>query len=203
MAEPRRLICSRCEYQAPWMEFRGEEGGRAPRCPRCGSDTIRFADYEPSTYGGLTADQWELVRELAARELRSGLLLTGQKEELEAIVGVAEEVALPAITAIDEVGVFGFLEEATAALQQEEAAGELSEEDWPEDARAELLAAVAEAPDALRETLVELVDGLCEALSEREAALVASVALASGLGGELERDTEAGDGVDANPGDEG
>src|SRR5437588_896498 len=129
MAEARRLICSHCEYQAPWMEFGfrqsgagqpegpREESASGARCPQCGSDAIRFADYEPSTYGGLTAEQWELVRELAAREARTGLLLAGQKEELETIVAVAEETALPAIAAIDEVGAFGYLEEATEALE--------------------------------------------------------------------------------------
>src|SRR5947209_4126645 len=137
MAEPRRLICSDCEYQAPWTEFSvGEGGAQEPRCPKCGGKSIRYADYEPSTYGGLTAEQWELVRELATRELRTGLTLAGQREELEAITAVADEVALPAIVAIDEVGVFGFLEEATATLEEEtQQERETEGEDWVEHAQ--------------------------------------------------------------------
>jgi len=193
MAESRRLICSNCEYQAPGSSFAGEDA--SPRCPKCGSEAIRFADYEPSTYGGLTAAQWVMVRELAERELRLGLVMVGQKEDLEAILAVAEEEALPAVAAIDEMGIFGFLEEATTVLAQaQEGEGDETseEEDWPDDAREELFAAIEEAPPPLRETLTELVDGLCEALSEREAALVASVAVAAGLGGELERDENSG-----------
>lgn len=162
------------------------------RCPQCGSDAIRFADYEPATYGGLTNAQWELVRELAHRELRLGLVMAGQKEDLEAILAVAEEEALPAVAAIDEMGIFGFLEEATSVLaQSQEEAGDEGVDEW-QDAREELFAALEEAPPPLRETLTELVDELCEALQEREAALVASVAVAVGLGGELERDEGAG-----------
>jgi hypothetical protein len=145
----------------------------------------------------LTTAQWELVRELAQRELRAGLVMMGQKEDLEAILAVAEEEALPALAAIDELGIFGFLEEATTVLAAaQENGGEVAglEDEWPDDAREELFAAIEEAPQPLRETLAELVDGLCEALSEREAALVASVAVAAGLGGELERDDEAGGG---------
>jgi hypothetical protein len=195
MAEPRRMICSNCEYQAPMIEFGAADA--TVRCPKCGSDAIRFADFEPATYGGLTISQWELVRELTQRELRSGLIMTGQKEDLEAILAVAEEEALPAVAAIDEMGIFGFLEEATTVLAQaqEEGAAEAGlDDEWPDDAREELFAAIEEAPQPLRETLAELVDGLCEALSEREAALVASVAVAAGLGGELERDEDDGTG---------
>jgi hypothetical protein len=190
MSEPRRLICSQCEHQAPWTEFSGES--TAARCPKCGSDVVRFADYEPSTFGGLTAAQWQLIRELAERELRTGLTLVGQGDALAAVVAVAEEEALPAIAAIDEIGVFGYLEEATAALEEEQSDTAIEEErqdDWVDESRAELLVAIDQAPEPLRETLVELVDSLCEALAEREATLVASVAVAAGLGGELERDT--------------
>src|SRR5260370_5196992 len=143
MAESRRLICSNCEYQAPWTEFGVPEGGaQEARCPKCGGASIRYADYEPSTFGGLTAEQWELVRELAARELRGGLLLTGQQEELQAIAAVADEVAMPAIAAIDDVGVFGFLEEATATLEEETSQnGDSDSEDWVAHAQDELLAA--------------------------------------------------------------
>jgi hypothetical protein len=191
MAELRRMICSQCEFQSAWTDFGAED---APaRCPKCGGETIRFADYEPSTYGGLTADQWERVRSLVEREMRSGLLLVGQQEELAAILAVAEEEALPAIAAIDEVGVFGYLEEATAALEEAQQAatnGDTPEEgDWSDEAREELLVALEQVPGPLRETLVELIDGLCEALAEQEGARVASVAVAAGLGGELERDT--------------
>ena len=50
MAEPRRMICASCEYQAPWMEFGAEQG--AERCPRCGAESIRYADTRARIRGG-------------------------------------------------------------------------------------------------------------------------------------------------------